>query len=99
MPDPIVGRIQDWLRAHESELLADTIAMLKVPSLEDEAKPNAPFGQANREALDLALEMGRKAGMKATDLEGYIGYADFGKGDRLIMSLGHLDVVPTGPGW
>ncbi len=37
--------------------------------------------------------------MTTKDLDGYAGYGDFGQGDRLVMSLGHLDVVPVGPGW
>lgn len=97
--DPIVQSLHDWLRAHEQELLEDTRAMLRFPSIETEALPNAPYGEANRQALDFALQRANEWGMKTTDLEGHLGYAEFGSGDRLIMSLGHLDVVPVGPGW
>lgn len=99
MSDPIVAKLHEWLRAHEEELLADTVAMLQIPSLEGEPGPNAPYGAENRRALDLALGLAEKYGMKTTDLEGHLGYADFGQGSGLVMSLGHLDVVPTGPGW
>jgi succinyl-diaminopimelate desuccinylase len=99
MADPILEKIHAWLREHEQELLQDTIAMLQVPSLEGEPQPNAPYGAENRKALDLALGLSEKYGFKTTDLEGHIGYADFGQGERLVMSLGHLDVVPVGPGW
>jgi succinyl-diaminopimelate desuccinylase len=99
MADPVVERIKDWLKEREQDLLRDTRAMLQIPSLEAPAEPGAPFGSDNRRALDLALSLSEQAGMKTTDLEGYLGYADFGTGERLILSLGHLDVVPTGPGW
>lgn len=99
MPDPVVSRLHDWLRAHEQELLDDYRKMLQIPSIEGEPAPNAPFGIENRHALDFALSLSEKAGMKTKDLEGFIGYADFGQGERLILSLGHLDVVPVGPGW
>ncbi len=99
MPDPTVAKLHEWLHDHEQELLRDTISMLQIPSLEDVPGPNAPFGKENRRALDLALELSGKFGMATKDLDGYIGYADFGKGERLIVSLGHLDVVPVGPGW
>ena len=99
MADPTVQRLLDWLKANEGALLDDTVAMLKIPSLEEESAPNAPFGADNRRALDLALDLAKKSGMRTTDLEGYLGYAEFGEGERLVMSLGHLDVVPTGPGW
>lgn len=99
MSDPVVARLHEWLKAHEQELLEDTRRMLQFASIEGEPAPNAPFGKENREALDFALEIAAKAGMKTKDLEGYIGYGEFGQGERLILSLGHLDVVPVGPGW
>src|SRR5579862_6358738 len=98
MPDATVQKIQQWLRDHEQELLADYRAMLQIPSLEGPAEPNAPFGKENRKALDLALSLSQKYGMRTKDLDGYIGYAEIGEGP-LVMSLGHLDVVPVGPGW
>lgn len=97
--DSTVIRIQDWLRAHEQELLDEYRALLKIPSIESEAQPNAPFGIENRRALDFMLQLGEKWGMRCSDIEGYAGYAEFGAGERLIMSLGHLDVVPVGKGW
>ncbi len=99
MIDPTVQRLLDWLKANEQALLDDTVAMLKIPSLESEAAPNAPYGVENRKALDLALELSKATGMRTVDLEGHLGYAEFGEGDKMVMSLGHLDVVPTGPGW
>lgn len=99
MPDQDLTRILDWLKQHEDDLLRDTVAMLQIPSIEGEPAPNAPFGIENRRALDLALDLSEKAGMRTVDLEGYLGYAEFGQGEKMVMSLGHLDVVPTGPGW
>lgn len=95
----VVVSAQAWLGEHETELLQDYQAMLRIPSLEEGALPNAPFGRANRDALDLALALSVKYGFKTADIEGYCGYAEFGKGEKMVMSLGHLDVVPTGPGW
>src|SRR5579885_1238024 len=99
MPDPVIARLHAWLKAHEQQLLDDYRKMLQIPSIEGDPAPNAPFGIENRKALDFALELSNKAGMKTKDLEGYVGYADFGQGQRLVLSLGHLDVVPVGPGW
>ncbi len=99
MADPTVQRLLDWLKEHEQNLLDDTVAMLRIPSLESEPEPNAPYGPENRRALDLALKLSQETGMRTTDLEGHLGYAEFGEGDKMVMSLGHLDVVPTGPGW
>ncbi len=99
MADSTVQRLLDWLEENQQSLLDDTVAMLRIPSLESEPRPNAPFGEDNRRALDLAIELSKATGMRTTDLEGYLAFAEFGEGDRMVMSLGHLDVVPTGPGW
>lgn len=94
-----VQAVQDWLRAHEADLLRDTVAMLQIPSVEDTAEPGAPFGRENKRALDLALSLGQQYGFRTKDIEGYCGWAEIGEGKALVVSLGHLDVVPVGPGW
>ncbi len=99
MSDPIVAKIQEWLRAHETELLENYQALLRIPSIEGEASENAPFGIENRQALDMMLSLGEGWGMETKDIEGFCGFAEFGKGERMIAILGHLDVVPVGPGW
>lgn len=95
----IVSQVQAWLRDHESQLLSDYQTLLRFPSLEEPALPDAPFGQANRDALDFMLGLSADSGMKTADIEGYCGWAEFGSGEKMVMSLGHLDVVPVGPGW
>lgn len=99
MTDPIVQRAQDWLRVHEGDLLEDYRSLLRFPSLEEPALPHAPFGKANRDALDFMLGLGNATGMATKDVEGFIGFAEFGSGPKMVMTLGHLDVVPVGPGW
>ena len=94
-----VSTLHDWLAKHEDELIETTRRVLQINSIEGPAEPNAPYGAGNREVLDLVLGLANQSGMKTTDLEGHLGYADFGSGERLVMSLGHLDVVPVGPGW
>lgn len=99
MSEQVIGRLHAWLKTHEHELLNDTLAMLRVPSIEQARADNAPFGVPCRDALDLALAMGAKAGMRTTDLDGYVGYAEFGDGRPQVASFGHLDVVPVSDGW
>lgn len=95
----VVSRVQAWIADHEDEMIRDLQALLRIPSLEEPALPNAPFGAANREALDMMLRLSQESGMQTRDLEGYVGYAEFGQGEKMVMTLGHLDVVPVGPGW
>lgn len=99
MPEQNVARLHQWLADHEQPMLEDLRTLLRIPSIETEPVPNGPFGAANRDALDFMLGLGERWGMRTKDIEGFAGYAEFGSGDRLVMSLGHLDVVPVGPGW
>lgn len=94
-----VLRAQEWLAAHEQEMLEDLRSVLRIPSIESDPEPNAPFGKACREALDFVLDLGHKWGMTTKDVEGYAGHAEFGDAEPMVMSLGHLDVVPVGTGW
>ncbi|MEI7986095.1 MAG: Sapep family Mn(2+)-dependent dipeptidase [Armatimonadota bacterium] len=94
-----ISKLHDWLSAHEDDLINTTREILQIDTIEGPAQPNAPYGPGNRNALDYMLNLSESVGMKTTDLEGHLGYADFGQGDRLVMTLGHLDVVPVGPGW
>lgn len=38
-------------------------------------------------------------GFATKNIDGKIGYAECGTGEAMVVSLGHLDVVPVGPGW
>lgn len=96
---PDVERARAWLTAHESELIEDLRSLLRIPSVEGEPEPNAPFGIENRKALDYVLRLATDWGMATKDVEGYAGHAEFGSGKPMIMALGHLDVVPAGEGW
>ena len=99
MSHNIVAQVQEWLRAHEDDLLADYRKLLQIPSIESDPEPNAPFGAENRRALDYMLSLSASHGMSTKDGEGYYGFAEFGSGSQMVMSLGHVDVVPVGPGW
>lgn len=99
MANPQIAAVQEWLKAHEQELLDDYRTMLRFPSIETEALPNAPFGQANRDALDFALAKAKEWGFRTKDLQGYCGYAEIGEGEGMVGVFGHLDVVPVSPGW
>lgn len=94
-----IAKLHQWLAEHEQDLLNDLLTLLRFPSEKAAPEPGAPFGSANRDALEFALGLGDSWGMRTANIEGMVGYAEFGSGDPLIVSLGHVDVVPTGPGW
>jgi len=37
--------------------------------------------------------------LKTGELDGYVGWAEYGEGENCIAALCHLDVVPAGDGW
>ena len=75
---------------------------MRIPSFEDlgAAVEGAPYGPGPRKALDAALAMARDMGFEVHDDAGHVGYADFaGASEEQLGIIGHIDVVPAGPGW
>lgn len=94
--------IEAYRSEHWDEVLADIQALVAVESVEDlnAAAPGAPYGPGPRQALDQALAIAASMGMDAHDCQGHIGYADLpGASATQIGIIGHVDVVPAGPGW
>lgn len=83
----------------KDDLISDIIDIVKIPSVEGDPTAGFPFGENIGKALDKALEISRKLGFKTKNIDGYMGYAEFGEGEDYIAVVGHLDVVPEGNGW
>jgi len=92
-----------YIDDNQETAVASLQACLSIPSVKDETTvtSGAPFGQACAAALTYTLDLCAVAGMKTVNLDGYVGYAEFGPEDapEHIALLGHLDVVPPGDGW
>lgn len=89
-------RIIDELTA---EIIESTCELIKIKSVKANFLDDKPFGEGINDALLFALNLSKNFGFKTTNLDGYIGYAEYGEGDKLIGVLVHLDVVPEGNGW
>ncbi len=63
------------------------------------ARENAPYGQANRDALDKIIELGQELGFEVKDYDGYVATLTWGDSGKEIGVLAHMDVVPAGDGW
>ncbi len=72
--------------------------LLKINSVEDEPATLAPFGIGVRQALDYAIQLMQKLGLRVKDGDGYYAWGEVGEGE-LFGILAHLDVVPEGDGW
>jgi len=92
-----------WVDSHESEIIAATQAILRVPSVNEPETvgEGAPFGKPCADALQQTLDLCASFGMRVQNFGGYAGHAEFGPEDapEIVAALGHLDVVPPGSGW
>ena len=83
---PMVNTLREWI---------------KIPSLKEEAAPNAPFGKTLRLMLDKTLADCKALGFEVYDADGFAGDAKMGPGpdEDALAILAHVDVVPAGDGW
>ena len=59
----------------------------------------APLGEGVYKALEAFLEIGRRFGFKAVNLDGYAGYIECGEGEKTVGIIAHVDTVDVGDGW
>ncbi|CAA7602184.1 Peptidase M20 [Acididesulfobacillus acetoxydans] len=85
--------------ARRDELVQAVQELVRIKSVQDEPQAGMPFGPGVAKSLDKALDIAGQLGFETVNLDGYIGYAEYGTGDDYIAVLGHLDVVPEGDGW
>ncbi|MGI6702117.1 MAG: dipeptidase PepV [Christensenellales bacterium] len=72
--------------------------LIRIESVEGEAKEGRPFGDGPYMALEYTLSLCKSLGFAVKNLDGYAGHAETGEGE-LFGILGHLDTVPHGNGW
>ncbi len=98
----LTKKIDAYLEDNWDAMVGDIETLVRIPSFEetDKAADGAPFGPGPKEALTAVLEMAADMGFQTHDAEGYIGFADFpGESEKQLGIIGHMDVVPAGPGW
>ena len=87
------------VEALSDEMIDGILEVVKIDSVEAEAKPGKPFGEGVAKALETALTIAERLGFATKNIDGYMGYAQYGEGEDYIGVVGHLDVVPVGDGW
>lgn len=96
--------VDRWIDQHWEDVVASISDLVSIPSTEDpstaKVEEAAPFGEGPRAALTAALDLASSMGLQVTDVDGYMGFADLpGSGQKQLGIIGHVDVVPAGPGW
>ncbi|MDW7669299.1 MAG: dipeptidase PepV, partial [Bacillota bacterium] len=84
---------------YNEDIIRETRNLVKFKSVKEPGSKGAPFGKGIRKSLDYTLDLCDKLGFKTKNLDGYIGYAEYGEGEDIVAILVHLDVVPVGGGW
>ena len=98
----VISAAEAYLEKNWPAMVQDIDRLVKIESVEDleASEPGAPFGPGPKTALTEALSIAEDMGFSTCDVDGYMGYADLaGAGDKQIGIIGHMDVVPAGPGW
>lgn len=84
---------------YRSDIIKSTQDIIKIRSVEDNAKEGMPFGEGVNEALEYALKLSSELGFDVENIDNYAGHAEIGKGNETVGVLVHLDVVPEGENW
>ena len=91
--------LNERVLAMEPQLLACLQENLRIPSVQGDAKEGAPYGIEVRRSLDHVLSAAKKLGFRTVNVDGHLGWCEYGEGAEMVAVLGHLDVVPAGDGW
>jgi len=97
-------QVSDWIDQNRTPIIETTQALLRIPSVEGDPVPGAPFGAETRQALDYALEVAAAQGLTTKQLDGYAAHAEWtapgvAADAPIVGVLAHVDVVPAGEGW
>ena len=91
--------LNDRVLSLKEELLICLQENLRIPSVEGVPAQGAPYGAEIRRSLDHVLDTAKKLGFRTENMDGQVGWAEYGEGEEMVAVLGHLDVVPAGEGW
>ncbi len=103
--EEIVTAAEAYWDTNRDCIVSDLAKLVEIPSTEDlaAAAPGQPYGPGPAKALARALEIAEDMGFPTTNCEGHIGFADLpantGSSTAQLGIIGHMDVVPAGPGW
>ena len=91
--------LNERVMAMEQDLLSCLQENLRIPSVESSPVEGAPYGIEIKRSLDHVLASAEKLGFRTKNVDGHVGWAEYGDGEEMVAVLGHLDVVPAGDGW
>lgn len=99
MDNRLITLIDNEIESCTTRLAADTVRLVNIKSVQDEAMPGAPFGEGAKRVLDTFVEMAGADGFYTTDYGVGVVSAAMKEGECDLGIWLHGDVVPEGDGW
>jgi len=93
---------EEEFKPYYESFITDLKNLLRIPSVLDKYDKNNieyPFGKPIRESLDFMLDLAKKDGFKTENIDNYCGFIEYGEGEKILLILCHLDVVPASGSW
>ena len=91
--------LKNRIEKYQPQMIQTLKELVRFKSVRSEAKPEAPYGEENARCLKRALEIAEELGFQTHNMDGHMGWAEYGEGKEMIAVAGHLDVVAGGDGW
>jgi len=88
-----------FIDERQEQLLETLRGCIRFRSVHADDGSGYPYGLQNHLCLSYMLKMGESMGFASHDMDGYVGWCEYGEGEEMVVVLGHLDVVPEGEGW
>ena len=93
-------QIRDYLQKNREAIVNECMALIRIPSVRDEAAQHAPYGKACADVLDHTQALFSSYGFSSEiSTEGGYLLSSHGQGDHSIGLFAHADVVPAGDNW
>lgn len=91
----ILNDAKQFLVDNQENMLKDLATLIEIDSTQGDEQKGMPFGKGPYDALMATKNMVTKNGFEFVDLDGYIGYFDFGTDKPEYGVISHVDVVPA----
>ena len=83
--------LNERVLAMEADLLSCLQENLRIPSVEGTPAEGAPYGVEIKRSLDHVLTTAEKMGFRTQNVDGHVGWVEYGDGEEMVAVLGHLD--------
>ena len=81
------------------DIMKDLGDIIAIPSVAQPQDGPYPFGKDAATAVDKAIEIAERYGIKTKNSDYYAMHAELGEGEENAVVMAHLDIVPAGEGW